>query len=76
MKIYNLILLLILLIIVISVICKLSNSTEQNQTIICTDSIKVEQLYNSRNYFIEKVIINDTLVNYVIFNGKEIIKLN
>ena len=76
MKKINLIL-SFLLIIVLFISCKPNNSIEQVES-VCSDNVKVERLYKSHHYFIEKVTINDTLVNYVMvgFNRKGMVKLN
>lgn len=43
-----------------------------------SDKVEVERLYDSYHYFVEKITINDTLVNYVLvgFNRKGMVKLN
>ena len=43
-----------------------------------SDKVEVERLYDSHHYFVEKITINDTLVNYVLvgFNRKGMVKLN
>ena len=66
-----------LLIIVLFISCKPNNSIEQVE-LVCSDNVKVERLYESHHYFIEKVTINDTLINYVMvgFNRKGMVKLN
>lgn len=37
---------------------------------------KVERIYESNRYIIEKVTVNDTLVKYIMTNRRGIIKLN